>query len=233
MAIEIVVGGLDDVPESLKPFVTEKEGKYLLDESKVKTESDVQNVLQAKEHEKQARIELEKAFNPYKALNKTPDELAELLKTASNPVTGKELDVTKTAEYLSLKKQFDEMDGKFKPMLEEYQKAQAEKTDRMTWEAVEKAIESLDSKYDREAVRDWAKDAKSHFKLNAISELDDIDGKKAVEFIQSRAEKYKFLKDTTPSRLGVGRVNNPNAGRVNDSGNSVADALANAPVIDN
>ena len=217
MAVEIVAENLDAVPAILRPFVTENGGKFSLDETRIKTEQDVENVLEAKRKEANDRKAAEDALRPFKQLGKSPEELAELLKSAGNGNQAGS-DPTKSAEYLTLKKQFEELDGKYKPVLEAYEKEKAEKLSRDTWDAVEKLIGQLDDKYDRERVREWAKDSKSYFKLNAISELDEVDGKKPLDFIISKADKLKLLKESTPSKFGSGRVSNPNTDHKNATG---------------
>lgn len=217
MAVEIVAENLESVPEILRPFVTEADGKFSLDESRIKTEKDVENVLEAKRKEANDRKAAEDALRAFKQLGKSPEELAEIIKGAvnGNPAGS---DPTKSAEYLTLKKQFEELDGKYKPVLEAYEKEKAEKLSRDTWDAVEKEIDKLPDKYDRERVREWAKDSKNYFKLNAISELEDIDGKKPFDFIVFKADKFKLLKESTPSKFGGGRVNNPNTDQKNVNG---------------
>ena len=217
MAVEIVAENLESVPEVLRPFVTEADGKFSLDETRIKTEQDVENVLEAKRKEANDRKAAEDALRAFKQLGKSPEELAELLKSAGNGNQAGS-DPTKSAEYLTLKKQFEELDGKYKPVLEAYEKEKAEKLSRDTWDAVEKLIGQLDDKYDRELVREWAKDSKSYFKLNAISELDEVDGKKPLDFIISKADKLKLLKESTPSKFGSGRVSNPNTDHKNATG---------------
>ena len=217
MAVEIVAKDVNSIPEILRPFVTEADGKFSLDETRIKTEKDVENVLEAKRKEANDRKVAEDALRAFKQLGKSPEELAEIIKGAvnGNPAGS---DPTKSAEYLTLKKQFEELDGKYKPVLEAYEKEKAEKLSRDTWDAVEKEIDKLPDKYDRERVREWAKDSKNYFKLNAISELEDIDGKKPFDFIVFKADKFKLLKESTPSKFGGGRVNNPNTDQKNVNG---------------
>ena len=217
MAVEIVAENLESVPEVLRPFVTENGGKFSLDETKIKTEQDVENVLEAKRKETNDRKAAEDALRPFKQLGKSPEELAELLKSAGNANQAGS-DPTKSAEYLTLAKQLEELKNAYEPMKADYEREKAEKAKRETWDAVEKMIEKLDDKYDRELVREWAKDSRGYFKLNAISELEDIDGKKPLDFIISKADKLKLLKESTPSKFGGGRVNNPNTDQKNVNG---------------
>ena len=112
MAVEIVAENLDAVPEILRPFVTEADGKFSLDETRIKTEQDVENVLEAKRKEANDRKAAEDALRPFKQLGKSPEELAELLKSVGNGNQAGN-DPTKSAEYLTLKKQFEELDGKY------------------------------------------------------------------------------------------------------------------------
>lgn len=210
MAVEIVAENLEAVPEVLRPFVTENGGKFSLDETRIKTEQDVENVLEAKRKEANDRKAAEDALRPFKQLGKSPEELAEMLKSAGNGNQAGS-DPTKSAEYLTLAKQLEELKNAYEPMKADYEREKAEKAKRDTWDAVEKMIDKLDDKYDRELVREWAKDSRGYFKLNAISELEDIDGKKPLDFIISKADKLKLLKESTPSKFGSGRVNNPNA----------------------
>ena len=181
-----------------------------MDETRIKTERDVENVLEAKRKEANDRKAAEDALRPFKQLGKSPEELAELLRSAANGNPAGS-DPTKSAEYLTLAKQLEELKNAYEPMKADYEREKAEKAKRETWDAVEKMIDKLDDKYDRELVREWAKDSRSYFKLNAISELEDIDGKKPLDFIISKADKLKLLKESTPSKFGSGRVNNPNA----------------------
>lgn len=210
MAVEIVAENLEAVPAILRPFVTEADGKFSLDETRIKTEQDVENVLEAKRKEANDRKAAEDALRPFKQLGKSPEELAELLRSAANGNPAGS-DPTKSAEYLTLAKQLEELKNAYEPMKADYEREKAEKAKRETWDAVEKMIDKLDDKYDRELVREWAKDSRGYFKLNAISELEDIDGKKPLDFIISKADKLKLLKESTPSKFGSGRVNNPNA----------------------
>lgn len=210
MAVEIVAENLDAVPEVLRPFVTENGGKFSLDETRIKTEQDVENVLEAKRKEANDRKAAEDALRPFKQLGKSPEELAELLKSAGHGNQAGN-DPTKSAEYLTLAKQLEELKNAYEPMKADYEREKEARAKRETWDAVEKQIDQLPDKFDRDQVREWAKDARSYFKLNAISELEDIDGKKPLDFIISKADKLKLLKESTPSKFGSGRVNNPNA----------------------
>ena len=217
MAVEIVAENLEAVPEVLRPFVTENGGKFSLDETRIKTERDVENVLEAKRKEANDRKAAEDALRAFKQLGKSPEELAEMLKNVGNSNQAGS-DPTKSAEYLTLAKQLEELKNAYEPMKADYEREKAEKAKRDTWDAVEKMIDKLDDKYDRELVREWAKDSRGYFKLNAISELEDIDGKKPLDFIISKADKLKLLKESTPSKFGSGRVNNPNADQKNVTG---------------
>lgn len=210
MAVEIVAENLEAVPEVLRPFVTENGGKFSLDETRIKTEQDVENVLEAKRKEANDRKAAEDALRPFKQLGKSPEELAEMLKNVGNGNPAGS-DPTKSAEYLTLAKQLEELKNAYEPMKADYEREKEERAKRETWDAVEKQIDQLPDKFDRDQVREWAKDARGYFKLNAISELEDIDGKKPLDFIISKADKLKLLKESTPSKFGSGRVNNPNA----------------------
>lgn len=210
MAVEIVAENLEAVPAILRPFVTENGGKFSLDETRIKTEQDVENVLEAKRKEANDRKAAEDALRPFKQLGKSPEELAEMLRSAANGNPAGS-DPTKSAEYLTLAKQLEELKNAYEPMKADYEREKEERAKRETWDAVEKQIDQLPDKFDRDQVREWAKDARSYFKLNAISELEDIDGKKPLDFIISKADKLKLLKESTPSKFGSGRVNNPNA----------------------
>lgn len=210
MAVEIVAENLEAVPAILRPFVTENGGKFSLDETRIKTEQDVENVLEAKRKEANDRKAAEDALRAFKQLGKSPEELAELLKSAGNGNQAGS-DPTKSAEYLTLAKQLEELKNAYEPMKADYEREKEERAKRETWDAVEKQIDQLPDKFDRDQVREWAKDARGYFKLNAISELEDIDGKKPLDFIISKADKLKLLKESTPSKFGSGRVNNPNA----------------------
>lgn len=217
MAVEIVAENLEAVPAILRPFVTEADGKFSLDETRIKTEQDVENVLEAKRKEANDRKAAEDALRPFKQLGKSPEELAELLKSAGNGNQAGS-DPTKSAEYLTLAKQLEELKNAYEPMKTDYEREKEERAKRETWDAVEKQIDQLPDKFDRDQVREWAKDARGYFKLNAISELEDIDGKKPLDFIISKADKLKLLKESTPSKFGSGRVNNPNTEHRNVNG---------------
>lgn len=214
MAVEIVAENLEAVPEVLRPFVTENGGKFSLDETRIKTEQDVENVLEAKRKEANDRKAAEDALRPFKQLGKSPEELAEMLKNVGNGNPAGS-DPTKSAEYLTLAKQLEELKNAYEPMKADYEREKEERAKRETWDAVEKQIDQLPDKFDRDQVREWAKDARGYFKLNAISELEDIDGKKPLDFIISKADKLKLLKESTPSKFGSGRVNNPNTDQKN------------------
>lgn len=201
MAIKISAESLEEVPEVMREFVSESDGALVYDEERA---------FKALVEERNGRRGDRKELAKFKELGKTSEELAELLKSAGNGNQAGS-DPTKSAEYLTLAKQLEELKNAYEPMKADYEREKAEKAKRETWDAVEKMIDKLDDKYDRELVREWAKDSRGYFKLNAISELEDIDGKKPLDFIISKADKLKLLKESTPSKFGSGRVNNPNA----------------------
>lgn len=208
MAIKISAESLEEVPEVMREFVSESDGALVYDEERA---------FKALVEERNGRRGDKKELAKFKELGKTSEELAELLKSAANGNPAGS-DPTKSAEYLTLAKQLEELKNAYEPMKADYEREKAEKAKRETWDAVEKMIDKLDDKYDRELVREWAKDSRGYFKLNAISELEDIDGKKPLDFIISKADKLKLLKESTPSKFGSGRVNNPNADQKNVTG---------------
>lgn len=208
MAVKISAESLEEVPEVMREFVSESDGALVYDEERA---------FKALVEERNGRRGDRKELAKFKELGKTSEELAELLKSAVNGNQAGS-DPTKSAEYLTLAKQLEELKNAYEPMKADYEREKAEKAKRETWDAVEKMIEKLDDKYDRELVREWAKDSRGYFKLNAISELEDIDGKKPLDFIISKADKLKFLKESTPSKFGSGRVNNPNTDQKNVNG---------------
>lgn len=208
MAIKISAESLEEVPEVMREFVSESDGALVYDEERA---------FKALVEERNGRRGDRKELAKFKELGKTSEELAEMLKSAGNGNQAGS-DPTKSAEYLTLAKQLEELKNAYEPMKADYEREKAEKAKRETWDAVEKMIEKLDDKYDRELVREWAKDSRGYFKLNAISELEDIDGKKPLDFIISKADKLKLLKESTPSKFGSGRVNNPNTDQKNVTG---------------
>lgn len=201
MAIKISAESLEEVPEVMREFVSESDGALVYDEERA---------FKALVEERNGRRGDRKELAKFKELGKTSEELAEMLKSAGNANQAGS-DPTKSAEYLTLAKQLEELKNAYEPMKADYEREKAEKAKRETWDAVEKMIDKLDDKYDRELVREWAKDSRGYFKLNAISELEDIDGKKPLDFIISKADKLKLLKESTPSKFGSGRVKNPNS----------------------
>ncbi len=208
MAIKISAESLEEVPEVMREFVSESDGALVYDEERA---------FKALVEERNGRRGDRKELAKFKELGKTSEELAEMLKSAANGNPAGS-DPTKSAEYLTLAKQLEELKNAYEPMKADYEREKEARAKRETWDAVEKQIDQLPDKFDRDQVREWAKDARGYFKLNAISELEDIDGKKPLDFIISKADKLKLLKESTPSKFGSGRVNNPNTDQKNVNG---------------
>lgn len=106
MALEFTVDNLDNVPEELRGYYIEKEGKYHLDVSGLEDTKGLKSALQK---EREAHSKLEKETKTWASLGKTPEEIADLIKSHEDAEKAK---AEKAGDWEKLKAQMNESHAK-------------------------------------------------------------------------------------------------------------------------
>ena len=211
MAIPLKVESLESVPEIMREFVTEVDGGFEFADDKA---------FQALKNEREISKNTKAALSPYKALNvpaeqlaayvqlgKTPEEIAQLIAKANQPV--KKPDVTNSTEYLELKKQVDSL----LEMKTKYEKAEAENLRNKRNDLVRAGVRALPDEYDKELFGGFVEEIMDKFSLNEAGDgLNPIGGKLPGDYLADLAKTYKFMKTSTPGNANPGNASMASAG---------------------
>ena len=106
MALKLTVDNLESIPEDLRGYYTEKEGKYHLN---VEGVQDTKGLKSALDKERKAHEDLEKQTKAWSRLGKTPEEIAEILKAQEDAEKAK---AEKAGDWEKLKAQMNESHAK-------------------------------------------------------------------------------------------------------------------------
>lgn len=106
MSLKLTVDNLDGIPEDLRGYYTEKEGKYHLDVSGIE---DTKGLKSALDKERKAHEDLEKQTKAWSRLGKTPEEIAEILKAQEDAEKAK---AEKAGDWEKLKAQMNDSHAK-------------------------------------------------------------------------------------------------------------------------
>lgn len=205
MAIPLKVESLEAIPEIMREFVSEVDGGFEFADDKA---------FQALKNEREISKTTKAALSPFKALNmsadqlaafvqlgKTPDEIAQLIAKANQPV--KKPDVTNSTEYLELKKQVDSL----LEMKTKYEKAEAENLKNKRNDLVRAGVRALSDEYDKELFGGFVEEIMDKFTLNETGDgLNPIDGKLPGDYLADLAKTYKFVKTSTPGNANPGNA---------------------------
>ena len=206
MAIQVNVGGINEVPEIMREFVTENNGVFSYDEEKA-----FQALKNERESAKNARNEL----SPWKALGvsmdqvkafqglgKTPEELAELIAKAAVPA--QKPNVKLSTEYLELKQELDAM----KDFKQKWEAAEAENLKNKRNGLVRELVRNLPDEYDKELFGGFVESTMlDKFSLNENKDgLLPIGEQLPADYLKTFADKYHFKKSSTPGNAPAGNA---------------------------
>lgn len=205
---------LNDIPEGIRSLFAVVDGIVSLDETKVKTVEDVQNALNAKDHEKADHAKTKTALDVWKKLGKTPEEIQAILdeypslkeggKTNEDYLNEKRGRTKAERELAELQKKYDENQATIKE-LTEYKTAGLKMS---AWRSIR---QKLSEKYDGDKLDVIYEDNAGKFLLNDIGEFEPVNGKPVAEFIEARAKMFGAELKNTPG------ASHPGAGRLPDN----------------
>ena len=233
MAIQVNVGGINDVPEIMREFVTENNGVFTYDEEKA-----FQALKTERESAKNARNEL----SPWKALGltadqvkafqdlgKTPEELASIIAKAEAPTP--KPNVKNSTEYLELEQRFKKLEG----MQQEWEQTKAENLKNKRNGLVRKLIGEMPDEYDKELFSSFVESSMMEkFSLNDTQDgLQPVENQLPAEFLKTFADKFHFKKANVPGKAPSGNANIPSGANAAFEAalknKNAAGLIANAP----
>lgn len=242
MSIELKVGGIDEVPEVMRPYVSEKDGVIVYDDEAamkgLRAERDTTKTLKSDK----AKVEAE--LLKYTALGKSPEELAAAI-SANDGAKLTEAE-KKNLEQSNIIK---DLQSKVGALMNEKAEAERIAKDMQLRKAVESIIDQLPQDQDREKHRAYwlgGKTAdgvefggayKSTFKLGESGAVENVGDKSASDYIAAVGKSFNFTKASNP---GIASAGNATIG--NGSGSAaylaakksgdVGGMIASAPVLD-
>lgn len=233
MAIQVNVGGINDVPEIMREFVTENNGVFTYDEEKA-----FQALKTERESAKNARNEL----SPWKALGltadqvkafqdlgKTPEELASIIAKAAAPTP--KPNVKNSTEYLELEQRFKKLES----MQQEWEQTKAENLKNKRNGLVRKLIGEMPDEYNKELFADFVESSMMEkFSLNDTQDgLQPVENQLPAEFLKTFADKFHFKKANVSGKAPSGNANIPSGANAAFEAalknKNAAGLIANAP----
>lgn len=200
MPIPLKVASIEEVDEKARKFVTEKDGEFFLDNDQL---------LAGQKAERTISDGLRKELAPFKALGmsaeslqalvdlgKPADELARMMADAAKPPAAVP-DVTKSTEFLELKKQFESLQ-EFK---QKYEAAEAENLKNKRNDFVRKAARGLPDNVDKDLLVNFLEESGmfDRFALNDGKDgLSPVGDKLPGDYLLDLANRYRFQKASTP-----------------------------------
>lgn len=232
MSIEVKAGSLNEIPEVMRPYVTETDGKFVYDDENAMkglvAERGISKALKAE------KMKLEADLAKFTGLGKTAEELAELI----NSDAGSKLTEAEKAK-ANAEAQLRKMQTQLGELIVERDEAKLRA-------AVEGIIDQLPADQDRDKHRaywlggktsdglDIAGAYKQVFKLSDTGEIEDVAGKAAGEYLASVGKTLNFTKASNPGIAKPGTTTLGSGGMsaaylaAKQSGN-ISEMIANAP----
>lgn len=206
MAIQVNVGGINDVPEIMREFVTENNGVFSFDDEKA-----FQALKNEREIAKNARNELSpwkalglttEQVKAYQGLGKTPEELASIIAKAAAPAP--KPNVKNSTEYLELEQRFKALES----MQQEWEQTKAENLKNKRNGLVRKLIGEMPDEYDKELFAGFVESSMmDRFTLNDTKDgLNPVENQLPSEFLKTFADKYHFKKASVPGNAPAGNA---------------------------
>ncbi len=210
--IKLLAKSLSEVPEIMKPFCTESEGVVTFDESKIKTEQDVQNVKSAKDKEVADHNATKAELSKYKAIGKTPEDLQSIADEYPTLKEGSKTNdefLTEKKGRLAAERERDDFKSKFEKSnteAEEYKKFKTKAMKSDKWKEVRDVLEKDGKDIDKCDI--FYEDIEDQLELDEIGEFKEFRGKSVLDFFKNRAEKMGWVKTNTPgaSNPGVKKI---------------------------
>lgn len=209
--LKLGCNSLDEVPENLRGLCSADGGVVSLDDTKLKTEADVQNALNARDHEKNDHKATREKLAPWMKLGKSAEEIQAILDEYPSLKEGSK----SNEDYLEEKKQHAatrrELEGlktKYADAERQVGELQSYKTSGVRTAKWKEIRERLAQKYDVDKLDMLYEDIEDNLVLDEIGELSQYKGKSVEEYFANRAERMGWTIRNTPgdSRPGVDKI---------------------------
>ena len=239
MSIEVKAGSLNEIPEVMRPYVTETDGKFVYDDENAMkglvAERGISKSLKAD------KAKLEADLAKFTGLGKTAEELAELI----NSDAGSKLTEAEKAK-ANAEAQLRKMQTQLGELIAERDEAKKRADEAKLRAAVEGIIDQLPAEQEREKHRAYSLGGKTSdgldiagmykqvFKLSDTGEIEDVAGKAAGEYLASVGKTLNFTKASNPGIAKPGTTTLGSGGMsaaylaAKQSGN-IGEMIANAP----
>lgn len=235
MAVPLNVTSIEELPESMREFVTEADGGFHYD-----ADSAFAALKQERVNSKTARNSLA----PFKALGKTAEELQALIEAATSSDDGHQKLTAAEQQNRSLEKQLKALQQQFATLQEEAEKNKKAATDAKLRKIAGDLVDNLPDEIDKDRARAWLLGSKTstgveitgaykNFALDDDGDLCDVSGISAEEWLKETAAALGFKKGSVSggANPGNGLLTNTKAAAF-DAAKSAGDLkamLANAP----
>lgn len=205
--LKLAYASLDEVPETVRGLCSEAEGSVSLDETKIKTITDVENVLKAKKMEVEAHNATKAKLAPWEKFGKSAEEVQTILdeypelkshsRTNEDYLNERKAHQADLRELNSLKEKFAALETANQELTSYKLKDQKARA----WKVIR---DELSKKYDAAKLDMLYEDLEDSLKVDEIGEFLPHKGKPVREFFEKRAEVLGWQLTNTPGRSNPG-----------------------------
>ena len=210
--LKLAYASLDEVPETVRGLCTAAEGSVSLDETKIKTIADVENVLKAKKMEVEAHNATKAKLAPWEKFGKSAKEVQTILdeypELKSNSKTNEDYLNERKAHQADLR-ELNSLKDKIAALETEKQELASYKTRVMKNDAWKVISTELGKKYDMRKLQTLFEDYSDGFEVDEIGEFKPYKGKSVKDFLIERAELWGCTLPNTPGKSNPGPQNLP------------------------
>lgn len=200
------VKSLNDLPENIRELFVEEDGVISLDETRVRTETDVANVKRDKDKERDLANAAKAELSKFKAIGKTSEEIAEkiadLESRSGNSSEQTEKLVTLQRELRKVKSEHDAIKTELDTIRPDYERIQTENRQRKTAETLGDFVKTLKGVDAERLTRYLKKDIM--LGMIGLDETGEVlvckDGSKLEDYAMDVAKDFGFIRVNTPGK---------------------------------
>lgn len=205
--LKLAYASLDEVPETVRGLCTAAEGSVSLDETKIKTITDVENVLKAKKMEVEAHNATKAKLAPWEKIGKSAEEVQTILdeypELKSNSKTNEDYLNERKAHQADLR-ELNSLKDKLAALETANQELTSYKLKDQKARAWKVIRDELSKKYDAAKLDMIYEDLEDSLKVDEIGEFLPHKGKPVREFFEKRAEVLGWQLTNTPGKSNPG-----------------------------
>lgn len=205
--IKLGCSSLDEVPEGLRGICSVENGVVSLDDSKLKTEQDVQKALDARDHEKNDHKATKEKLAVWQKLGKTPEEIQTIIDeypTLKEGAKSNEDYLNERKAHLATQRDRDAFKSKFEDAERQVKELQSFKDAGLRAAKWKEIRTRLGEKYDADKLDMLYEDIEDKLQIDEIGEFMPYKGKSVEEYFANRAERMGWTIHNTPGKSQPG-----------------------------